>query len=137
MRRSPTQDCADSKMHQLDFWIGEWEVRSREGPAGTSSIESVLGGCAFIKKLSSDKGETSLTVIFYDPATGKWNENGTTSNGDIWEATGELQEGDMHFSGIRPIAHRCTVSPRTPMEVREKTEASVDGEVSWTSLHDL
>jgi len=116
-------------MHQLDFWIGEWEVRSREGPAGTSSIESVLGGCALIKKLSSDKGETSLTVIFYDPATGKWNENGTTSNGDIWEATGELREGDMHFflgyvrsrtvARCRP-EHRwkCERKPRPPSMVR-------------------
>jgi hypothetical protein len=138
MRRSPTQACADSKMHQLDFWIGEWEVRSGRHPAGTSSIEAVLGGCALIKKWSSDTGETSLTVFFYDPATGRWHEDGATSNGDILEAAGDLREGAMHFSGIRPIRHRSTVSPPTPMELREKTETSVDCEgVSWTALHDL
>jgi hypothetical protein len=128
MRRSPTQDCAGSKMHQLDSWIGEWKVRSGPRPAGTSSIEAVLGGCALIKTLSSDKGETSLTVFFYDPATGRWHENGATSNGDILEASGELREGAMHFLGIRPIPHHSTVSPLTPMELREKTEASVDHE---------
>jgi hypothetical protein len=135
MRPSHKQDCADPRMHQLDFWIGEWEVRSSGRPAGISSIGAVLGGCAIIKKLSSDKPDTSLTVFFYDPMTKKWHENGATSTGKTWEASGELREGAMHFSGM---GHRCTVSPLTPMELQEKIEVPVDDEgVSWKALDDL
>jgi hypothetical protein len=124
-------------MHQLDFWIGEWQVRSGGHPAGTSTIDAVLGGCALIRRFRTGRGEASLSVFFYDPATGKWHENGTASNGYILEASGELREGAMHFSGVRPIPYRRTLTHRTPIELREKTETSVDGGVSWTVLDDL
>jgi tetratricopeptide (TPR) repeat protein len=58
--------CLTRKESRLfDFWIGEWDVRTPQGqPAGTSSVQLILDGCALYSLRSTPDlvrqfGETS------------------------------------------------------------------------------
>ena len=136
IRRAPEQDCGAPKMHQLDFWIGEWDLSSGGRRFGTSRVEPVIGGCALLERLTRESGEVILTLLFYDPVTRKWHAHGA-NKAESSESSGEFTEGAMHLSGTRPFPHRRTVSPRTTANVRHNTETPAGGGAGWTTVRDV
>ena len=82
---APTVSPCDSENHrQFDFWIGEWEVSSNGQPAGTNSIQSILGGCALQENWrgAGPGGLTGTSFNIYDrantfTANGRWTSRST------------------------------------------------------------
>jgi hypothetical protein len=121
----------------MDFWMGEWEIRSGARTVGVSTIQAALGGCALVEKGSMNAGDTFISIAFYDPATGKWYRNVHTNPGLVFESSGEFKGGVGHLSGMRPEYHRSTLTPHSMHEARDLVETSADGGATWTVFHDL
>ena len=54
----------DDRAHQFDFWIGEWDVYSRDSLAGTNSIRPILGGCVLQEMWSGAQGSAGSSLNF-------------------------------------------------------------------------
>jgi len=93
--------CAAAEYHQLDFWIGEWNVfqASDNTKVGTSRIESVMGGCGIgehYEAPDAPSGAYSGTSYSgYDRKDGKWHQMYIDTNGNVTSFTGALDDGDL------------------------------------------
>jgi hypothetical protein len=59
----------------LDFWLGEWSVRTRDGaPAGTNLVECVLGGHAVLEHWRSVAGDEGKSLFHLDRPAGTWKQ---------------------------------------------------------------
>lgn len=137
LRSSLEQGCSGSETHQLDFWIGEWEVRSAAGRPGHSTVQAALYGCALIEYSTPYPGGEGINVFFHDPAAGKWFHYGATGERTYFAATGEFRDGVLRLSGTRPLAHRRTLVPLGEGQLRETLESSSDGGTTWTVTRDV
>ena len=52
---------ASPEYRQFDFWIGEWDVKNPQGvPAGSSSIQLILGQCIIFENWSGGGGSVGV-----------------------------------------------------------------------------
>src|ERR1700760_3736037 len=93
--------CADAKFHQLDFWIGQWNVYEKETgkQSSTSRIEGVMGGCG-IGEHYEEQGDpngpySGTSYSSYDTDDGKWHQMYIDTNGHVEWFTGGLVGSDM------------------------------------------
>jgi hypothetical protein len=86
--------CSGPEHHQLDFWIGNWDVTNPSGkPAGTDRVEPILGGCVLFESWKSANGKSeghSFTIRAQD---GKWHQTWVDNGGQLLELVGGLEEG--------------------------------------------
>lgn len=93
--------CNAPEYHQLDFWIGEWNVfqASDNKKVGTSRIESVMGGCGIgehYEAPDAPSGAYSGTSYSgYDRKDGKWHQMYIDTNGNVTWYTGGVDGGDV------------------------------------------
>lgn len=137
-----TPQSQPSTPHQFDFWIGEWEVRTPDGkPAGTSRIESILGGAVIQEHWKGAAGDTGTSFNFVDAATGQWRQFWVSKNGNALDLRGGLKEGRMVLEGETrtpkgPQQERISWTPRPDGTVRQLWEQSLDGGKTWTVAFD-
>ena len=138
----PAPQTQPSAPRQFDFWIGEWEVRMPDGkPAGTSRIESILGGAVIQEHWTGARGDTGTSFNFVDAATGQWRQFWVSKNGNALDLRGGLREGRMVLEGETPTPkgaqkERITWTPRADGTVRQLWEQSLDGGKTWTVAFD-
>jgi hypothetical protein len=93
--------CDTAEFHQLDFWIGQWNVYEKDTGKkfSTSRIESVMGGCAIgehYEEPGNPKGQYSGTSYSsYSRDDGKWHQMSIDTNGVVAWFSGGLEDGDM------------------------------------------
>ena len=78
------QPCsAEPHSHDFDFWIGEWDVykTGTKTIVGHSVVQSISGGCAILENWTSVKGNSGKSINYYNPATGKWEQDWIGSGG--------------------------------------------------------
>ncbi|MGH7681257.1 MAG: tetratricopeptide repeat protein [Candidatus Eiseniibacteriota bacterium] len=133
----------DPAYRQFDFWVGEWQVKSREGaPAGTNSITIENGDC-WVHEHWLSPGGNGESFNFYNPTTQKWHQSWVDDQGQVAEFDGGLKDGAMAMEGYRQgtagarIPARLTLTPLPDGTVRQLGENSTDGGKTWTILYDL
>ena len=97
-----TPPCAGAEYHQLDFWIGQWNVYEKETgkKSSTSRIESVMGGCG-IGEHYEEPGDpagpySGTSYSGFNREDGKWHQMYIDTNGIVEWFTGGLDDdGDM------------------------------------------
>ena len=85
---APSTACTSPEHRQLDFWIGDWDVRIRARAApdkdvwgeakGTQHVESILGGCAIAEHFTADGPPTpwaGKSYSMWQPKLGKWRQS--------------------------------------------------------------
>ncbi len=119
--------CSAPQHRQLDFWIGEWDVRTPDGKlAGTNHITPILGGCGLQENW----------------ARGLWHQTWIDSSGSVLLLEGTFRDGKMVLSGVTRPAGGATTTDRITWEalrggdVRQLWEQSSDGGTSWTVAFD-
>jgi hypothetical protein len=133
--------CSSPKQHELDFWLGEWEVRDAGQLVATSRIERTAQGCVIRETYTQRDGYTGTSLSFHDPVLGKWRQTWVDSTGSVGEFSGELADGAMRFTGETHradgarILRKMTLSPEGG-KVRQVSEASRDG-ASWKPHYDF
>jgi hypothetical protein len=96
------QPCsAEPHSHDFDFWIGEWDVyqTGTQNLAGHSLVQSISGGCAILENWTDTKGHTGKSINYYNPATGKWEQDWIGSGGGPQRyLNGIYKDSIMHFT---------------------------------------
>jgi hypothetical protein len=138
--------CAHRPEHrQLDFWLGDWEVRRTEDGAlaGTNSITGDNGDCVLYEHWKSGRSGAGQSMNYYDPVTKKWHQSWVDDQGGVSIFDGEWKDGAMRLEGYRQGANgeripaRLTLTPLSDGSVRQLGENSEDGGKSWTVMYDL
>lgn len=138
--------CKGPEYHQLDFWIGEWEVHDKAGKRdGTNTIAATLDHCAVEESYTDTRGHSGKSLFFYDRAIARWKQVWVTDDGTWKEKRQELDVSApaMRFRGNLPRPRGGAVLDRTTLallhdgRVRQVIEQSTDDGVTWHSWEGL
>src|SRR5690606_37813489 len=129
--------CAAPAYRVFDFWVGEWEVTSPDGrPAGRNQISIEQEGCLLVERWRSVRGDTGMSMNFYDPVADRWRQVWVSPGIEI-DVSGGMVGGSMVLEGTilyldesRARPFRGTWTPLQDGRVRQfLEEAGEDG--SW------
>src|SRR5262249_5121176 len=122
--------CSTASHHELDFWLGTWEVRDGTEVVATSTIERAANGCVIRESYVQKDGYSGTSLSFHDPVLGKWRQTWVDSTGGVGEFSGTFADGAMRFEGETHTASGKRV-------FRKMTLASDNGRVRQTSLKSM
>lgn len=131
--------------HQLDFWIGDWDVVPWSAPPGpgaqllgTNRIEAILEHCVLMEHWTSANGGFGKSMNFYDTNVQRWRQVWMADGGGSLDYTGEFRDGAMRFEGwtLAPdgrsrILQKLTFVPVHRDTVRQLFETSADSGRTW------
>ena len=138
--------CSAPEFRQLDFWVGEWEVRTTDGgqPAGRSRIERILGGCVVAENWT---GQTKTGTYegksfnMYRADLQQWEQVWVDEQGTFAVFRGVWRDGALRYEreeGGKPgTKSRMTFFALPAGTVRQLGESSSDGGKTWKSTFDL
>lgn len=141
--------CSAAEHRQLDFWIGEWDVRGVKQPAGAppshSRIERVEGGCVIQEQYTTPGGYSGRSLNAYHPQRQQWEQFWVDNQGGVHHYVGHARDGNMfyeargvHFAGMPAAGDvRMTFFRLAEGRVRQLGEQSSDGGKTWTTMYDL
>ena len=112
------QAACDSPEHaRLDFWLGEWEVRTESGSvAAQTSVQRTLDGCAVEQTWTASDGMRARGLFFYFERTGRWHLTWIETRGLLLRLDGQEREGALVFSGDAPGGDGVTVHHEFSLE---------------------
>lgn len=140
---NPCRDAAESR--QFDFWIGDWNVETAQGqPAGTSSIQLILGSCVILENWTSmGGGYAGKSLNIYNVPRKKWQQYWVDNSGAVTFFEGAWEVDHLRLTGENaprsgPQAlNRMTFTPLGTDKLRQHGEGSDDGGKTWTTRYDL
>ena len=99
---APPAPCTAPELHQLDFWVGDWELAwpaHGQAPAGTGTnhVEKILGGCAVQESFAAagPQGLVGRSVSAYNPQLKIWEQTWVDNQGSYIALTGGFKDGTM------------------------------------------
>jgi hypothetical protein len=129
----------EARARELDFWIGEWEVRDATGQKvlGTSRITSILDGCALFEEWKGGRGHEGKSFTLYEPQTKEWRQTYVDDTAAFHEYHGRWEGGAMRFLWKQPdgTQTRMIFTPMPDGTVRQLLEDSKDG-TAWEQTFD-
>jgi hypothetical protein len=138
----------DPSFHELDFWLGSWDVKLGERVVGTSRIEKMLKGCAIVENWTATDGSEGKSLFYYNNANKTWRQVWVTdaayAPGGFSEKTlvARMNGGGLRFQGEvtnengEHHLERTSLVPRLDGTVRQWIQISTDGGQMWTSVFD-
>jgi hypothetical protein len=137
--------CVDApERHRFDFWIGEWAVTTPAGGhAGTSSVQSVSGGCALLENWTSANGGHGKSLNAFNPAVGQWQQYWIGQDGNpvefresTWSGKSIVFRAHAAASSKSPAMEmRLTFTPVDSSTVQQHGESSSDGGTTWKTTY--
>lgn len=93
--------CEDYEQYrQFDFWLGQWNVYTREGRfAGQNTVSNRSGGCLLLEEWVSARGGNGTSMNYVDPETGQWRQVWMGVNNHIDYTGGLNADGQMVLEG--------------------------------------
>ncbi|HEY2743175.1 MAG TPA: hypothetical protein VGL86_01075 [Polyangia bacterium] len=120
---------------QLDFWVGDWDVRDPAGHlVGTSSIQRIVNDCVVLENWSGALGGNGKSFNFWDKDHRRWQQTWVDSRGNVLQYTGQLVGDTMRYAAE---GKRLSFSPLAGGRVRQLAESSSDGGKTWTVAYDF
>ena len=94
-------DCTAKGHHRdFDFWLGQWEVRSKAGEIqGHNSITAKQKGCLLEEAWTSARGGTGQSINYYNPVTEQWQQLWVDAGSSAINIRGGLKNGSMELTG--------------------------------------
>jgi tetratricopeptide (TPR) repeat protein len=124
--------------HELDFWLGEWDVVGpKGGRLGSNRIEKVVHGHLILEHWTSANGKTGKSANYFDPVQRVWKQAWVGAGGDVIEMSGRFREGAMRLEGHQLKSdgtierHRTTLTPLPDGRVHQFIEQSTDDGQTW------
>jgi ketosteroid isomerase-like protein len=146
LHATPAPACNSPHAHELDFWVGDWDVF--DSPAATKSVahvrvERILGACALREDYEDSTGLKGQSLSLYDQTRGLWHQSWVTNRGQLLTLEGTLKGETLTLNGVDRTTPEGT--PRqiratwTPLRhgVHETAVRSVDGGKTWAPWFDL
>jgi tetratricopeptide (TPR) repeat protein len=136
---------ARPEYRQLDFWIGDWDVKAttQNQVAGTSSIQLILGDCVILENWTGTGGTNGKSFNFFNRATSKWQQTWVDDKGSLLEFSGDYKDGAMHYLATttsaqgQKVLQRMTLFNLSTEQMRQLGEQSTDEGKTWTVMYDL
>lgn len=135
---------AGAVFHQLDFWIGEWNVSpwaqtgGNPASAGFNRVTAMLDRCGILEEWAGTAGDYGKSINFYDNNRAKWRQIWIADNGSSLDYEGSFTAGAMRFEGWTKnaagnrVLQKLTFFPISPDTVRQLFESSTDDGKTWT-----
>jgi hypothetical protein len=143
---SPTADlCSDPVHHQLDFWVGRWDVVEHDHPdrvVAHAVVERILNGCVLHEIYAATDGHKGESFTIYDSSRHTWHQTWVTDHGQLLMIEGGLHDSDMVLEGTDRAPdgkQRRVRGTWRPVKdgVQEIAIRSTDGGMTWTPWFDL
>ena len=142
---APAGSCGDPRYHELDFWIGDWDVFDAVTPAkpvANVRVAAVLEGCALREEYRDPSGLKGLSLSSYVASRELWQQTWLTNRGALLVLEGGLRGEEFVLEGndIAPDGKARRVRgiwKRVREGVRETAVRSTDGGVTWLPWFDL
>ena len=137
--------ATSAETHQLDFWVGEWEVFLATGPKdGDNRIEKMLGGFAIQENWTELDGHEGKSWFYFYRPENRWKQIWVTDGGGVKEKAqvadapaGSVRfRGEIPLKGGRKLLDQTTLTPLPDGRVRQVIEQSRDGGVTWQTVYD-
>ena len=135
--------CDAPEFHQLDFWIGDWDVYDAgdSKPSAHVTVDSILSGCALHERYEDDSNHHGESFSAYDPARKQWRQSWYTDRAKGLELLG-AKNGDRIVLTATDYASTPQAMVRAfwrqdGQNVQEKAETSTDGGKTWKLWFDL
>ena len=143
--RAPTPCATSAEARRMDFWIGAWEVRTRDGrTAGRDVVERVAGGCGLHERWQGRDGGTGMSLSAYNPVTRQWQQLWVGQLGAVteyrrseWRDRSLVLLADTRQPDGTPSVTRMTFTPMSVDVVRQHFERSTDGGRTFATLADF
>jgi hypothetical protein len=126
------------RCHDLDFWVGDWDVFGPdERLVGRDIISKVLNGCLIFQQWHSGFGNEGKSMRYWDPASEVWRCTWVDAQGGVTWYEGEFTDGVMEFTGERTsiggeiVLERASLRPLDDGRVHHLIEHSIDSGKSW------
>jgi ketosteroid isomerase-like protein len=137
--------CAASEFHQLDFWVGDWDVFDADNAATQVArvrVDRVLGECVLREDYQDTSGHKGQSFSIYDASRKVWHQSWVTNRGQLLLLEGGVQAGDMVLSAVEHLADGKEKQIRGTWKavaggVRETAVTSTDGGKTWAPWFDL
>ena len=142
-RRNPCTYSKESR--QFDFWIGHWEVFSRNGrKVGENIIKLDTQDCVLVENWKNTGGGLGKSLNVYNPSLNKWQQFYVFGSGAVILFEGEYKKEDkiMHFTAktTRPngtkVMHIFEFHDLPNKTVRQLWKQSIDGGKTWNTSWD-
>ena len=135
----PAAPCAAPEYHQLDFWVGKWDVFStgKDKLVAHSLIESVCG-CGIRENWMPLNNQPGGSLSVYVPGDKHWEQFWIDSGGTRAFFTGGWNGKAMVITGkwAGPTV-RMTYSKNADGSVRQFGEQSTDDGKNWSPAFDF
>ena len=135
----PAAPCAATEYHQLDFWVGHWDVypTGKNKLVAHSLIESVYG-CGIRENWMPLSNQPGGSLSVYVPSEKHWEQFWIDSSGSRAFFTGGWDGKAMVITGKwgGPLV-RMSYSKNDDGSVRQFGEQSTDDGKSWTPQFDF
>ena len=128
--------------HELDFWLGHWDVYAGDKLDGKDSVATSLGGFAAHEWWSDADGSKGESFFYYMPAKHQWAQVWVTGAGPYKIKYSESSPDGIRFTGKVYLADGRAFDDRTTLTrgandtVRQRIENSRDGGKIWTLVYD-
>lgn len=85
---------------ELDFWLGDWDVRWGDEGSGVNHLSRILGGHVIREEFSGGgpRGRLEgLSLSVYDPDRRLWRQTWVDDQGSYLDFVGDRMDGDFVF----------------------------------------
>ena len=130
------------RLAALDFWLGRWDVRSRDGgTAGIDVVERAVHGYAIHEHWRDITGTEGASLFYYDVAAANWKQvwvmRGVVKHKELVVAEpGHVRFEGQAFLGGATLPDRTTLSVLPGGGVAQLIEHSLDGGATWRTSFD-
>jgi hypothetical protein len=142
-RRNKAPCQAAPEFRQLDFWVGEWEVRDAAGQKiGASRVEKLLGDCVIFESWTDARGRAGRSFNLWDASEKQWRQVWVDDFGSMREYRGAFEGGAMRYRASGKTRDgkaqeiKMTFTPEAGGRVRQRIETSLDGGKTWAAGFD-
>ena len=124
---------------ELDFWLGDWDVRWGEHGRGTNRLSRILGGRVIREEFSGGGPNghlEGLSLSVFDSERKLWRQTWVDDQGGYIDLVGDRMDGDFVFRRTAPetgpqAEQRMVFRDIERDSFRWTWEASEDGGASW------
>jgi hypothetical protein len=124
---------------ELDFWLGEWDVRWGDVGEGTNRLTRILGGRVIREEFSGGGANghlEGLSLSVFDPARRLWQQTWVDDQGGYLDLVGDVVDGWFAFRRDAPedgpsTRQRMVFRDVATTSFRWTWEISQDGGATW------
>lgn len=144
IRPAPGATPPPPEYAELEFWIGDWQVRGEDGRlVGEERVGRRDAGRILMQTWKSALHQTGRAMIGYDAADKVWRYLWVDDSGLIQTLAGRVEQGALKLSGTCSLASgarhavRSTLSQEKSGRLRHVSELSEDEGATWKPRFDL